>query len=118
MWGCTGISIPGADGVAIGTGYQNSLDLANACPMDAQAALYCLNYMVDGYDDWFLPSKDELNEMLVHLHQNGFGGFENATYWSSTEISSISAWAHDFGGGFSGSNLKGMPNRVRAIRVF
>ena len=53
------------------------------------------------YDDWFLPSKDLLNEMWVNLHSQGVGGFDNLkTYWSSSEIDAISVWIQTFETGY------------------
>jgi hypothetical protein len=72
------------------------------------------------YDDWFLPSKDELNAMYTELHLQGVGGFASAGYWSSSESSSLSAWSHGFGEDFAGANSfsKNFSIRVRAVRDF
>ena len=43
-----------------------------------------LNYATNNYDDWFLPSKGELEQIYLNLHLNGIGGFENQSYWSSS----------------------------------
>ena len=83
-----GIAISGADGTAIGTGAQNTIDIEADVLITGTAADICANLTLGGYNDWFLPSKDELNEMYLNLGQQcleGFGGFVNY-YWSSTEL--------------------------------
>ena len=45
----------------------------------------CDGYRLNGYSDWHLPSKEELNALYVNLFQLGVGGFVDHTYWSSTE---------------------------------
>ena len=37
------------------------------------------------YDDWFIPSIGELNQMYQQLYLNGLGGFGSYTYASSSE---------------------------------
>ena len=45
----------------------------------------CSNLTLDGYSDWFLPSRDELELMYVNLHNRGLGGFNLSIYFSSTK---------------------------------
>jgi hypothetical protein len=48
------------------------------------AAQACVTFTLNGFNDWFLPSRDELNFMYGNLHREGKGDFRNEWYWSST----------------------------------
>tara|TARA_R110000868_G_scaffold201832_5_gene449340 strand:+ start:570 stop:1544 length:975 start_codon:yes stop_codon:yes gene_type:complete len=123
-WGCSGQSVAGANGTGIGSGLQNTLDiLAHTCSITPnyggpvhQAALAARSYSFNGYSDWFLPSKDELNA----LYQNRavVGGFANDFYWSSSQYDSYYAWNQYFANGFQNYYNKFNTMRVRAVRAF
>ena len=104
-WGCYGTLISGADGTAIGTGAQNTIDIEAGCSESGTAADICANLTLGGYSDWFLPSKDELNEMYLNIGQGNVlglgnvGGFAPNYYWSSTEVEGTNPWGQDFGVG-------------------
>jgi hypothetical protein len=127
-WGCYGSSVSGADGTAIGTGYQNTLDISSQNCQTEQggitAAQATLNYEVGGYTDWFLPSKEELEEMYNTIGNGGsqgnIGGFETSDYpyWSSSELNNNFAWFDSFssGGWFYLDKYSSL--RVRAVRAF
>lgn len=55
------------------------------------AARLCYEYALNDYDDWFLPSYDELFLMYSNLFCNGLGNFKanewSEGYWSSSELS-------------------------------
>jgi uncharacterized repeat protein (TIGR02543 family) len=116
-WGCYGVGITGADGTAVGTGEQNTIDIEAECTTAGTAADICANLNLGSYDDWFLPSIDELNLMYTNLRVEGVGGFTDFIYWSSSEHSTIDAWYQDFGGGQYYYPKDG-PFRVRAVRAF
>ena len=130
QWGCVGTTISGADGRAIGTGAQNTIDIEAGCSTAGTAADFCANLVLSGYTDWFLPSKNELNLMYLNIGQGNalglgnVGGFANSIYWSSTENgsfspgSSFSAWRQSFTNGTQGGNQKYNANYVRAVRAF
>jgi hypothetical protein len=118
-WGCNSISLAGADGIAIGTGTQNTIDIEAGCTTPGIAADICANLTLNGYSDWFLPSRDELNEMYVNLYLQGFVGFASNYYWSSTEYDFSNAWGQYFNNGSQLSSNKGnVSGNVRAVRAF
>lgn len=123
-WGCFGTTIAGADGTAIGTGAQNTIDILAGCGQPGIAALICANLNLNGFNDWFLPSKDELNEMYLKIGQGATGpnqniaGFANGWYWTSSEISWTSSWTHDFNGFGQSYDDKDIWYRARPVRAF
>jgi hypothetical protein len=114
-WGCYGTSV-GASGTAIGTGASNTSAILSGCATRPIAASVCSTYDGGGYDDWFLPSLDELNEL--YTNQVAIGGFQPANYWSSTENTTLYAWEQGFDNGSQGGNYKDDTNRVRCVRAF
>lgn len=117
-WGCYGVSISGADGTAVGTGEQNTIDIEAGCTTPGTAADICANFSLGGYNDWFLPSKDELNLMYTKLKLFGVGGFADSYYWSSSENDAYYAWLQSYSSGYQSYDGKDSTFRVRAVRVF
>jgi hypothetical protein len=131
QWGCPSATISGADGTAIGTGAQNTIDIEAGCITAGTAADICANLTLGGYSDWFLPSKDELNLIWTNLADsdgdgsnngpsdpNNLGGFAVSNYWSSSEPDSSFAWAQNFLIVSQDPNLKTNYLYVRAVRAF
>ena len=117
-WGCKGTSISGADGTAVGTGKQNTIDIEAGCTTPGTAADICANLSLGGYSDWFLPSKDELNLMYENLKVARVGGFADYFYWSSSEYTADYAWSQYFPSGGRTNDYKDALLRVRAARAF
>jgi hypothetical protein len=118
-------------GTSLGTGETNTSDLRSEMGSDVYpestgvnktavfAAKVCASYALNGYDDWFLPSKDELHQMYLQLKDQLIGGFEDNYYWSSSENDGTRAWAQDFGNGYQGDNyLREGVFSIRPIRSF
>jgi len=128
-WGCFFENVSSADGQAIGTGYQNTIDIVSqGCVTEnggITAAQAALDAEISGYSDWYLPSRFELVEMYNTIGQGGpegnIGFFENRGYWSSSEsnYNNDYAWYVFFsdGGTYYNGN-KGHTRRVRVIRAF
>ena len=133
-WGCYGDSISGAGGAAIGTGEQNTTDIANGCATAGIAAKRAKNLVLGGQSDWFLPSKGELNALCkwavvdnvyelcnesMTLFYLGYGGFVNGgVYWSSSEYSPGTAFTQWFTAGWQNSLVKEDTHYVRPVRAF
>ena len=116
-WGCYGTAISGADGTAIGTGNQNTIDIMAGCATAGIAARVCGDLVEGGYSDWYLPSKDELNQL--YINRTAIGGFTTHYYWSSSEDGANFAWVqHFYGGGAQTNGNKGGAYYVRAVRAF
>ena len=69
-----------------------------------------------GYTNWHLPSKDNLN--VLYVNRTAIGGFQSASYWSSTEYNTVNAWYLYFSNGNQGGVNKADTNRVRCVRAF
>lgn len=127
-WGCNSynlqevISIPGgpvfyecvATGQSTGTGNQNTREILSLCEF-APAALTCSALSIGDYDDWYLPSIDELMAFLTKIPQ------ETSGYWSSTQRCRDSGGSAAYAGYSDLSEvaiLKSNSKRVRAIRDF
>lgn len=118
-WGCYGTTITGADGFSIGTGNQNTIDIVNGCSTNSIAAKICYDLVLNGYDDWFLPSRDELGLMYTNLKANGLGSFAVfSVYWSSSELDNIYASLQSFENGNQTKDFKLLNYYVRAVRAF
>jgi hypothetical protein len=130
LWGCNGIALPAARGTAIGSGrantrtivYDDCADIGGGGVNDIAAERADKITFSNGYNDWYLPSKDELELMHKNLHAAGIGGFgANQSYWSSTENDANTAWQMQFTGdaGTAPSTAtKTSSARVRMIRAF
>ncbi|MBK7764000.1 MAG: DUF1566 domain-containing protein [Bacteroidetes bacterium] len=116
-WGCQGVNIVGADGTAVGTGSINTLDILNNCPEIGTAARICGDLLLNGYSDWYLPSKDELNKLFIN--RLAIDGFVSTVYWSSSEDGNNDSWAHIFASNTQLVMYKSsLFNSVRAVRSF
>ncbi|MEI7983705.1 MAG: DUF1566 domain-containing protein, partial [Bacteroidota bacterium] len=115
QWGCFGTTIGGTS-TAIGTGQANTTAIVNGCNQSGIAARICNDLVLNGYDDWFLPSKDELNQM--YLQKAAIGGFANDFYWSSSEYMATTTWGQNFNYGNQNNLNKGSTLYVRAVRAF
>ncbi len=130
-WGCFKTKLLGGTQRGIGYGAANTAAIVNGCAEAGIAARICDELVLNGYDDWYLPSIDELELLYKYLHVNGIGDFGSAFYWSSTEYNEVSDTTLDEGfaslfrgwpvykyGGSAYNGSKGRTAYVRAVRAF
>jgi len=91
----------------------------------SSAARHCADLAYGGYDDWYLPSRNELNDVYLNRFAinttamaNGGEAIASVFFWSSTEVSSNNAWRQGFNDGGQWNGNKDDSSRVRAVRAF
>lgn len=121
-WGCYSFVLPGANGTFVGTGEQNTADIIAGCTTADIAADIAADYSLGGFEDWFLPSKDELKLMYQMIGQGSsttnVGGFSSGGYWSSSEVTDVTALLVIFVDGSEFDGGKNGTHEVRAVRAF
>ena len=130
---------------AIGKGMANTDQIyarvsngggAGGALTNTYAAGIAFAYDNNGKTDWYLPSKDELNQMCKWQRGvawtsdatvctggtlnsgRGASGFSTGVYWSSSETVADGAWAQNFSNGNQSDNGKNNTLYVRPVRAF
>ncbi len=113
----TNVSVPVA-GFLIGDGQANTTSIVNTQGSGTYAASICDQLVLNGYSDWFLPSKNELD--MLYQQKDVVGGFSaSSSYWSSSQSDAALAWKQQFN--ITGGKVcydKFATFRVRAVRAF
>ena len=137
-WGCFNNPIVEARESGIGMGMENSQAIVafhdslndfynnpSNCSDNSNgtvAAKACMDLVMGGFDDWFLPSEDEALLMYKNLHLQGLGNFNNELlYWTSTEHDDNTVVTTDFSNGDQGylpKQIGGELTKIRADRYF
>jgi len=73
---------------SIGSGRENTQVLRDELYWTSQeyAAEFCYDFKHNNFDDWFLPSIDELKALQKCFPAIDAGGFSGGWYWSSSSI--------------------------------
>jgi hypothetical protein len=132
-----------AMGTAVGTGYKNTLAIVGQSSGGSTASRAgTISRAFRGPNsqtDWYLPSKDELNQMCKWQRGepwtsdatvctsagtlnsgSGAAGFDGGQYWSSTEVSADGVWTQGLSSGSGSSFLTKTSTtyKVRPIRAY
>ena len=84
------------------------------------AAQFCADLRIGGFDDWYLPSKDELavawkaKKALADIGE----AFADNYFWSSTEYSTVYAWYQYFYSGTPGYQYDATKTNGYYVRAF
>ena len=118
QWSQTiGTAVPNPTATSNTNGRSNTLAAYTQNTTATSAIQICYELNQGGYQDWYLPAKDELN--CLFLNKVAIGGFGNVLYWSSTENDAGDAWYQYFSSGNQGSVNKDLDGgRVRCVRAF
>jgi len=81
-WGCDGTGI--RTSTAIGTGATNTKLIVNGCSQFS-AAKVCNDLVLNGFDDWYLPSEQELKKLVLNRSYIDLSCGYGQPYWSSSE---------------------------------
>ena len=127
-WGCEGYLQTGTvseiyndeKGQEVGAGKSNTEAIVAGCTEYDCAARYCNDFVANGYDDWFLPSIDELRWLYEARSEVGVSFYD---YWSSSESSNTTALSINFSQGYGydinrAGGIKGLKYAVRPVRAF
>ena len=112
----------GTTGTAIGWGYANTkaiIDQGNSNITKSAAALadsYSVTVAGIVYDDWYLPSINELGAARDASYVRD--GLNQDLYWSSSEFDANKAWYIWVINNAYSQDLKGLSFRVRPVRSF
>jgi len=120
QWGAYEKDVSGTN-TSVGSGKRNTkliVDRLKQLGENEWAAQICTGMEIGGLNDWFLPSKDELDLMYKNLKQKGLGGFSSRWYWSSSQFVNSYAWNQYFSDGSQGKFYKNYTLSVRAVRAF
>ena len=103
------------------TNYYLNPSICNALNNGTVIAKKALLLEINEFNDWFLPSQNELEKMYQNLKIQNLGNLANSKYWSSSQIDATSVHIVDFVDGTNGSETK-IPTsnniKARAVRYF
>ncbi len=130
---CNVTTSVGTTNTAIGTGETNTVLMDTHCTSGAgqAAANYTVTVSSIVYSGWFLPSKDELNQLCRYARGHAQStelcastgtlkaGFTANEYWSSSQTGNTAhAWAQYFSGPYQEDRSKNDLYSVRPVRAF
>ena len=131
QWGCRGALVDGTSR-EIGSGRANTTSVAafhdnlpdyynnprqcHNANDGTVAAKLAEDAVINGFSDWFIPTRDEA--LILFENRESLGGFSSEDYWSSCESNRQNACAMSFVTGAAFSANKNHHKKIRLIRYF
>lgn len=82
---------------SVGSGKENTRSIVDLNESNSiSAAKICEDLVLEGFSDWYLPSKDELLLLYKNLKESNFRNLSKNRYWSSSQYFEFMAWCVDF----------------------
>ena len=131
-WGNYSTHVPGTSSPSIGSGIINTQNFISFYNSGNFAVHQCVNSNNQGFNVWYLPSKNELEEIFTHrvlidsvAFNNGGHLFDEFTllypYWRSTASPSTTDFRYSYAvypSNFTVLRGKILEYKVRAVRSF
>jgi len=123
-WGCPGTLI-GSGAQSLTNGLANTTAILAGCVTRPIAASICNDLDFGGYDDWYLPARDQLGEICSYQAVIYTGDYSSSwigldfcsySYWTSTEWGANDAYYMEPGGWSLEQSSKSEIYRVRCVR--
>jgi len=118
QWGQDSVFVNVSTGTAIGTGLTNSNAIVSSAGVGTYGAYLARIDTTGGYTDWFLPSKDELNQLYINRVAVGGLRVDGVRYWSSSQYALNVAWAQDMTNGAQAGINKNGAIGLRFVRSY
>jgi hypothetical protein len=120
-WGCKGtlLKIPTIHDMKYAK--SNTEGIATECSAPGTAAKACLLFEVNGFSEWYLPTRMDLAGIWKVHQKTPVSGFNPAAavYWSSTQLDKDFAYAFDFSSGKEVYNsVKSSLHPIIVVRKF
>lgn len=116
QWGCEGLSI--SDTISYwASGLVSTTAIVAQCTQTNFAAKYCYNLNLNGFSNWYLPERYELQI----IHTTGLSNklnFPKNVYWSSTQVDADKAYSIDFNNGLVLQQKKSKSCKIILVREF
>lgn len=109
----------------VGMGAENTKTIVSTYRKGSYAARYAHDLVLNGFDDWFLPSANEIDVMfnVLQTSRQPMDTFAPRFYWSSSEYDFNNAWTQSMRSGQQFDREKWLTSPrdalwVRPIRAF
>lgn len=124
-WSNSAHVITNASETALGTGMANTLEIVAVQGEGTYAARLCNDLVLNGYDDWFLPSSEESGTISTLNGDDNFRDYNNTgSHWTSSEVDGDRAigvyliMSFDYNQAIQPTPSKTTLLNVRAMRYF